>query len=101
MEWVREETAPSAVVAVIGYPADGGVVEWFPAISERRNVTTAQGSEWLATGNEWSRAWEAVRCRGVSCLPNADFYVLAPSCCPDLMSALVEVGPGVYARREA
>lgn len=99
MEWVRDETAPGTVVAVIGYPADGGVVEWFPALSQRRNVTTAQGSEWLATGNEWGRAWEAVRCRDTSCLPAADLYVLSPSCCEQLASAMVEIGPDVFARR--
>ena len=36
--------------AVIGYPADRGLVEWFPALSGRENLTTWQGTECIRMG---------------------------------------------------
>ena len=93
MAWVGDETRPGTTVAVIGYPADSGVVEWFPALSERTNVTTAQGSERAAEGYCWDEAQAGVRCRSIDCLPEADLYVLRPGCCPDLVASLEMVGP--------
>ncbi len=64
MQWVRDETPPGTTVAVIGYPASGAVVEWFPALAGRRNATTAQGTEWVADGDRWDEAsatWAAGR----------------------------------------
>ncbi len=99
MTWVGDHTPIGATVAVIGYPADGGVVEWFPALSERRNVTTAQGSEWEASGNRWDEARAATQCRSLDCLPEADYFVLRPGCCDALAADLQEIGPNVFERR--
>ena len=96
MTWARDNTGRDETFAIIGYPADGGVVEWFPAIAQRRSVTTAQGSEWLPAGDSWERAWEDVRCRAISCLPEADFYVVRPGCCTELERHMREVGPRVF-----
>jgi hypothetical protein len=96
MAWAHGNSGPADTFAVIGYPADGGVVEWFPAIAQRRSVTTAQGSEWLPAGDSWERAWEDVRCRAISCLPEADFYVFQPGCCTDVERHMREVGPRVF-----
>lgn len=98
MAWLRDNTPPDATVAPIGYAADGGVVEWMPALSLRRSVTTAQGTEWLRDGDHWDEARAAVSCGSVECLPEADYYVLRPGCCPELSSALSRVGPDVYRR---
>ena len=100
MEWVRQETSPATTVAVIGHPADGAVVEWFPALSERTNATTAQGSEWSVDGDLWDEAWAGVRCRDPGCLPEADLWVLPPGCCPDITATLDPVGPTVFAEKQ-
>ena len=44
MEWAAAETPEDATFAVIDYPTDRGMVEWFPALSGRENVTTWQGA---------------------------------------------------------
>jgi hypothetical protein len=98
MAWAADETPSSATFAVIGYQADGGVVEWFPALSQRRNVTTWQGTEWVADGLRRREATEAANCRDISCLPEADYYVLRPDCCPALAAQLSEVRPNVFER---
>jgi hypothetical protein len=96
MDWARAETPPGTSFAVIGYPADLGMVEWFPAISERRNVTAWQGTEWVAGGFRREEATAAAECRSAECLPDADYYVLRPDCCPGLVSVLEPVRPLVY-----
>jgi hypothetical protein len=98
MEWARAETAPDATFAVIGYPADLGMVEWFPSISGRVNVTAWQGTEWVAHGFRREVATAAADCRERECLPNADYYVLRPGCCPDLVTGLEPVRPSVFVR---
>lgn len=96
MDWARVETAPDATFAVIGYPADLGMVEWFPAISGRRNVTAWQGTEWVADGFRRREATAAATCRSIACLPDADYYVLRPDCCPDIVARVDAVRPSVY-----
>jgi hypothetical protein len=96
MLWIRNETPPATTIAVVGYPASGGVVEWFPALSERHNVTTAQGTEWLPGGDHWDEASAGVSCRAPGCLPEADLYVLRPGCCPDLAATMEAIGPNVF-----
>jgi hypothetical protein len=98
MKWARTDTLPEAIFAVIGYPADLGMVEWFPAISGRRNVTAWQGTEWVAGGFQRAEATAASDCRKVDCLPDADYYVLRPECCPDLVERLEQVRERVYTR---
>jgi len=53
MAWVKENTQPDSQFLVITPPAiwqRNAPAEWFPAIAERRSVTTVQGSEWLPDG---------------------------------------------------
>ena len=99
MAWAAAETPPGTTFAVIGYPPDRGMVEWFPALSGRENLTAWQGSEWLPTGDRRVEATLA-NCRDPSCLPDADYYVLRPGCCPEIEGALIEQRPGVFARTE-
>ena len=96
MAWASSETPPDAVFAVIGYPADRGVVEWFPALSGRENLTTWQGTEWVPGGFGRAEATAAANCREPACLPEAEYYVLRPGCCPDLANELRPVGHGIY-----
>jgi hypothetical protein len=98
MEWARSQTDPGATFAVIGYSADLGMVEWFPALTQRENFTTWQGTEWIRGGLRVREAKSAAGCQSVACLPPADYYVLRPNCCPEIESALKEVGPHVFGR---
>ncbi len=99
MAWAASQAPPDATFAVIGYPADRGVVEWFPALSGRENVTTWQGSEWVpGAGDRRSEATAAAQCRTLECLPEADYYVLRPGCCSEIASRLSPIRPGVFVR---
>jgi hypothetical protein len=98
MNWAADETPEDATFAVIGYPADRGFVDWFPALSGRENVTTWQGSEWVRGGSHRAEATAASNCREPACLPDADYYVVRPDCCPAVTDTLVAVRPGVYRR---
>jgi len=98
MDWAAAETPPDATFAIIGYAPDGGVVDWFPAISGRRTVTTWQGTEWIGGGYRGPQAKAWMECRSLSCLPEADYYVLRPGCCTVLAGALRSVRGGVYVR---
>ena len=100
MAWAASETPSDATFAVIGYPADRGMVDWFPALSQRENVTTWQGSEWVPSGYRRNEATEASRCRTLECLPEADYYVLRPGCCPDIAAELRSVRPSVFERED-
>jgi hypothetical protein len=84
---------------VIGYPADRGVVEWFPALADRVNLTTWQGTEWLASGSRRPMATAWAECEIASCLPTADFYVVREGCCPELAGAMSYVREGVATLR--
>jgi hypothetical protein len=97
-EWARSETPPDAVFAVIGYPADRGMVDWFPALSGRQNLSTWQGTEWIPGRSRREDATAIASCRGLGCLPDATYFVLRPECCPDLISRMSPVGTGVFVR---
>jgi hypothetical protein len=50
MEWVKENTSGDAeffVVPSSTWWETDAVGEWFPALAERKNVLTVQGTEWL------------------------------------------------------
>ena len=51
MEWVKENTPQNASFAVLpsNFWASDSVGEWFPSITERKNVLCAQGTEWLGS----------------------------------------------------
>lgn len=98
MDWARTETPSDSTFALIGYSTDRGMVEWFPAVSGRRNLTTWQGTEWLPGKLRISEAKAAAACMTVDCLPEADYYVLRPECCSELEAGLVEVRSRVYIR---
>jgi hypothetical protein len=95
MAWAHSESPRGATFAVVGYPADRGMVEWFPALAERVNLTAWQGTEWLASGSRRVEATAWADCRVAACLPDADFYVVREGCCPDLDGALRNVRDGV------
>ena len=97
--WAAANTQPGATFAVIGYRTDRGMVDWFPALSSRPNLTTWQGSEWVPNGGDRrAEASAAARCQSLDCLPEADYYVLRPECCPDLVQRLEQVRDRVYTR---
>lgn len=50
MQWVRENTLPTARFWVITGTSSlyvDPVLEWFPALAERQNISTIQGREWV------------------------------------------------------
>lgn len=50
MQWVSENTSANSQFAILTGEKDwftDPISEWFPALSERISVSTAQGSEWL------------------------------------------------------
>jgi hypothetical protein len=100
IEWAGAESSPDATFAVVGYDVDRAMVEWFPALSQRRNLTAWQGSEWHPAGDrrDLAKAWAS--CQATSCLPAADYYVLQPDCCPGIANGLAVVHPHVYARED-
>ena len=95
MAWAKSASPREATFGVVGYPADRGMVEWFPALAERVNVTTWQGTEWLPSGSRRADATGWAECADSSCLPTADFYVVRPGCCPDLRDVMRDVHDGV------
>jgi len=102
MAWAATDTPEDATFAVIGYPTDRGMVEWFPAIARRENMTTWQGSEWVPGGGDRRpTASVAAGCGELSCLPDADYYVLRPDCCPEVANGLRLLRRGVYVREIA
>ncbi len=53
MTWVKNNTAMAEKFLVLSKPVTWQIdhrSEWFPAIAERRSITTVQGSEWLDGG---------------------------------------------------
>jgi hypothetical protein len=54
MNWVQQETPAAATFAVVtGQPwAIDSASEWFPALTKRQSLATAQGSEWT---DGWSK----------------------------------------------
>jgi hypothetical protein len=96
--WAAEETSVDATFAVIGYRFDAGMVDWFPALSQRHNVTTWQGTEWIADGYTRPQAVDVGGCRELACVPEVDYVVLRPGCCQELAAELSLVRTGVYRR---
>jgi hypothetical protein len=78
MSWVKTNTAADSRFLVIDYPSAWHadmVDEWFPALTERVSLLTAQGKEWLPNGVQGKtvQALSAVNdCRmdGLACLEN-------------------------------
>ena len=100
MAWAASETPEDATFAVIGYPTDRGTVEWFPALAQRENLTTWQGSEWVPGGNARRRmASLAAGCRSPECLPDVDYYMVRAQCCPEVESVLKRTYLAVWERR--
>jgi len=57
MAWASSETPVAARFLVVTERdwTDNAVGEWFPALADRRSVTTVQGSEWLPGGAVWAQ----------------------------------------------
>ena len=99
-EWAERETPQDAIFAVIGYSPDHGMVEWFPAISNRVNLTSWQGTEWLPDGYRRAEAIKLAACDQVACLSSAHYFVLRPECCDELVERLAPVTFRTFERRE-
>jgi hypothetical protein len=53
MRWIRERTRPGASFVVVSEAQHwflDRIAEWFPFLTERRSLTTAQGLEWGGSG---------------------------------------------------
>lgn len=77
MTWIRDNT-PSEAITVTLASEDWGsddLSEWFPALSERRTATAAQGLEWIA---DTRNAHQAAEDRLAGCKDEAD-----PAACVD------------------
>ena len=96
-DWALSETDPDATFAVIGYNTDAAMVEWFPALTGRRNLSTWQGSEWIP-GDQITPTMAVAACEELACLPDVDYYVLRPECCPQIEAGLRQVGPQTFVR---
>ena len=53
MDWVKENTPKSAKFVILTNRPDWGwssdnTSEWFPALAERKSITTPQGAEWIS-----------------------------------------------------
>jgi hypothetical protein len=78
MQWVKENTPEGSKFLVIDYPSGWHldmVGEWFPTISERVSLLTAQGLEWLpdkAQAKTIDALTKVSNCRmeGITCLEN-------------------------------
>lgn len=98
--WAAEVTPAGTTFAIIGYRFDSAMIDWFPALSGRHNVTTWQGTEWLPAGYTRAEAVEIGNCRELACAPDVDLYILRPGCCEDLARGLRPLprGTNVYSR---
>lgn len=101
MEWVAQNTALTSTFAVISYrpwPIDR-VAEWFPALANRKSVTTVQGSEWFGKESYTERADKQVRfavcaMQNAACFDNAvkstgvgyDYLYLSSGCCSNSLA---------------
>ena len=74
MEWVRLNTESNASFLIVTgreFSLGDPLQEWFPALTERRSVTTIQGLEWtLAEGffTWFDQLAELQRCEDVTCV---------------------------------
>jgi hypothetical protein len=96
MDWARNNTNADATFALIGYSFDSGTIDWFPPISQRRNASTWQGTEWKADGYTRAEAEAVLACRELNCVPDVDYVVLRDGCCEELAAMLRVVRPGVF-----
>ena len=71
MDWIRENTSSEAITVTLASDDWGSddLSEWFPALSERRTATAAQGLEWIA---ETRDAHQAAEDRLAACKGSAD-----------------------------
>jgi hypothetical protein len=54
LQWVKSHTTPSERFLILEWEnawALSPLLEWFPALTDRRSITTIQGTEWLAGDN--------------------------------------------------
>lgn len=80
MAWIAANTPDAAYALVTPQPWEyDRAAEWFPTLSAARNLTTVQGSEWLAGG---AFAERVVMARALK----------AARSCPDLVQALRAYG---------
>jgi hypothetical protein len=77
MTWVRDNTPAEAITVTLATEDWGSddLSEWFPALSERRTSTAAQGLEWIA---DTRNAHQAAEDRLATCQDSAD-----PAACVD------------------
>lgn len=98
LSWIERNAAPSATFLVFdeqGNPLLSPFVEWFPALSERRSLTTIQGSEWLPGEKHYNAqmpALTSVRAclyQNVECVKmKADYIVAAADSRVPLLASL-------------
>lgn len=75
MQWVKEHTPQDSAFVVVSGDLNAfcdPVTEWFPALSERQNLTTIQGTEWILRdkfGENMAQAHRAQSCidEGLEC----------------------------------
>ena len=74
MAWLKENTSSdSKFIALTGNlsPEIDPFIEWFPALTERRNQSTIQGYEWLLGEKffeRYSDLAELQKCESVTCV---------------------------------
>lgn len=100
LEWIRTNTEAEASFLVLdeqGNPLLSPFVEWFPALSERRSLTTIQGTEWLTGGLHYNAQMPLIvslrNCliQDAGCLSaEADYIVVSASTRVPLLASLQE-----------
>lgn len=81
MRWIADHTPPNSHFVVLSYELIEGnwavnlVAEWFPALAQRPNFATVQGTEWLQDGwheHHWAYTDVAtcLSANNVTCLDN-------------------------------
>ncbi len=73
MTWVRENTPASSRFLVLTGDSSvfcDAVSEWFPALTQRQNLTTIQGTEWTQGPNFANYVWSTLDVQ--ECLSNDD-----------------------------
>jgi hypothetical protein len=98
LAWIKENTSPAAAFLVFdeqGNPLLSPFVEWFPALSERRSLTTIQGSEWLRGDEHYNAQMPVVTSvraclfQDVECIKlKADYIAISSQTRPPLLVAL-------------
>jgi hypothetical protein len=63
IQWVMSNTEPSDRFLILdeqGNPLLSPFTEWFPALAERRNIATIQGTEWLEGDKHYNEQYSIV-----------------------------------------